>query len=233
MCFVTRPQRNDRVGAQSAVLPSQCGYANKASHAAAGKRPCRCANRAASGLPGLSKVRLPTRMEASQTRDANMTAMGPDCRACEKSLIHCRRCSPLKYSVAFMVTLAWIVVAGCATAPCRFQVVGTIPSPTTTQLTTSPPLRTVIADALRPFGFRGGEGEHDGLYFYSLGGHGFIPKERIDVRLDADARQIGLIDHNPTRDHAPDGCARLRQSFGEDIFQRFRTRKPNNNRIDS
>jgi hypothetical protein len=77
-----------------------------------------------------------------------------------------------------------------------FQVVGTIPGPTTTQPTTSPPLRTVIADALRPFGFTGGEGEHDGPYFYSLGGHGFIPKERIDVRVDADARQIGLIDHN-------------------------------------
>jgi hypothetical protein len=55
---------------------------------------------------------------------------------------------------------------------------------------------TVIADALRPFGFSGGEAEHDGPYFYSLGGHKFIPKERIDVRLDADARQIGLIDYN-------------------------------------
>jgi hypothetical protein len=60
----------------------------------------------------------------------------------------------------------------------------------------SPPLRTVVADGLRPFGFTGGEREHDGPYFYSLGGHGFISKERIDVRLDDDTRQIGLLDYN-------------------------------------
>lgn len=102
----------------------------------------------------------------------------------------------LRYSVAFMVALGWIVIAGCATAPCRFQVVGTIPSPASTQLTTSPPLPTVIANALRPFGFTGGEGEHGGPYFYSLGGHGFVSKERIDIRLDDNTRQIGLLDYN-------------------------------------
>jgi hypothetical protein len=52
------------------------------------------------------------------------------------------------------------------------------------------------ADALRPFGFTGGEREHDSPYFYSLGGHVFNSKERIDVRLEPESRQIGLNDFN-------------------------------------
>jgi hypothetical protein len=102
----------------------------------------------------------------------------------------------VRYSVAFLVTLGSIVIDGCASGPCRFQVVGNIVGATTTQLATSPPLRTVVGDALRPLGFSGGEGEHDGPYFYSLGGHGFVSKERIDIRLDDNTRQIGLLDYN-------------------------------------
>jgi hypothetical protein len=93
-----------------------------------------------------------------------------------------------------MAALVVIHLAGCATAPCRYAITGTVNIPG--ELAPTPPLRTVIADAIRPLGFTGGESEHDGPYFYSLGGHGFMPQERIDLRFDPDSRQISLIDYN-------------------------------------
>jgi hypothetical protein len=97
---------------------------------------------------------------------------------------------------SFLVgALAFILLAGCVAAPCRYAITGTV-TISVDPSRDAPPLRMVIADALRPFGFTGGDREHDGPYFYSLGGHGFMPKERIDVRLDPESRQIGLIDYN-------------------------------------
>jgi hypothetical protein len=110
--------------------------------------------------------------------------------------VHYCRYSPLRNSVAFVVMLGSIFIGGCASGSCRFQVVGSIVGATATQLATSPPLRTVVADALSPFGFTGGNRKHDGPYFYSLGGHGFVSRERIDVRLDDNTGQIGLLDYN-------------------------------------
>jgi hypothetical protein len=94
-----------------------------------------------------------------------------------------------------VAALVFIHLSGCATAPCRYAITGSIIVPG--DLTpAAPPLRTVIADALQPLGFTGGELEHDGPYFYSLGGHGLTSKERIDVRLEPESRQVGLIDYN-------------------------------------
>jgi hypothetical protein len=55
-----------------------------------------------------------------------------------------------------MAALVVIHLADCATAPCRYAITGTVivsvdPS------SGAPPLRTIIAAALRPFGFSGGE----------------------------------------------------------------------------
>jgi uncharacterized protein with FMN-binding domain len=120
-----------------------------------------------------------------------------------------------------MLTLAWIVIAGCATAPCRFQVVGNVTIPASAQHSTSPQIRTAIADALEPFGFTGGEREHDGPYFYSLGGHGFNSKERIDVRLEPKSLQIGLIDHNHSTE--TDFVRRIIASIDQEIVSTYGT----------
>ncbi len=60
----------------------------------------------------------------------------------------------------------------------------------------------IIGDAVKPFGFTGGERAYEGMSFYSLGGRTFTSNERIDVIWDAKSRQINIIDYNKSSESA-------------------------------
>jgi hypothetical protein len=65
------------------------------------------------------------------------------------------------------------------------------------------------------------EREHDGPYFYSLGGHGFNSKERIDVRLEPKFPQIGLIDYNHSTE--TDFVRRIIASIDQEMVSTYGT----------
>jgi hypothetical protein len=98
------------------------------------------------------------------------------------------------------VALLWsFLVSGCIVCPTHYRasavmVGGNLAS------TDTPPLSTVVADALRPLGFTTStvSPDPDGVIRYYLGG-GFSFGNRIDVALDGNVHRISVFDYKSSR----------------------------------